>query len=542
MKKPIKIKDLNKQNKIRDLEKVTEKQLEQLEFSIGIEENINLLKKIFNKCDDIKEKRFKLDVQGERECMLYFLSGITNETTITDTIIKPLALKEKSDFPSLDAGILNLVENHLLINHGGQKVEKPVEAIKGILTGKALLLIDGYGHGYVLDVKKLPARTIEEPTTQTLVRGPREGFVENLKDNLGLVRKRIKTPDFKVEMKKIGHLTETDVAVCYIKNIVDPKVVEEVMVRLEAIEIDAIFDSSMVEQIIEDSAFSPFPQIGNSERPDAVASNLVEGRVCIFVDGSPFVLVVPQVLTDFLQASSDYYERFYFATAIRVLRYIAFGLALLGPSLYVAITTFHHEMIPTTLLISIAAARQGIPFPAVVEAFIMEVAFEALREAGVRLPKPVGQAVSIVGALIIGEAAVQAGLVSQIMVIVVAGTGIASFTIPAFNGGIAVRLLKIPVLLLASTLGLFGVSLAVLAISIHLSTLRSFGVPYLSPIAPMTLKDQRDVIFRAPIWWMVERPTFIAKNNVIRLRGKKMAPHEPTSGDDNEKNKNKETG
>ena len=539
MKRPIKIKDLNTQNKIKDIEKITEKQLDELEFTIGIDENTEMINTIFNRCDDVKEKKFKVDAKTERRCVVYFLNGITDEKTVTDTIIKPLALKESQDFAEVEESILNLLENHLLINHGGEKVEKPIGGVKGILSGQALLLVDGYAHGYLLEVKKLPSRSIEEPTTQTLVRGPREGFVENIKDNLGLVRKRIKTPDMKVEMLKIGHLTETDVAVCYIENIIDPKVLEEVMIRLREIDIDAIFDSSTVEQLIEDSAFSPFPQIGNSERPDSVASNLVEGRVCIFVDGSPFVLVVPQVWTDFLQASADYYERFYFATAIRILRYFAFFAALLGPSLYVAITTFHHEMIPTSLLISIAAARQGVPFPAFIEALLMEVAFESLREAGVRLPKPVGQAVSIVGALIIGEAAVQAGLVSQIMVIVVAGTGIASFTIPAFNGGIAIRLLKIPFLILAATLGLFGVSIAVLAISIHLSTLRSFGVPYLSPIAPMTLKDQKDVIFRAPIWWMIERPTFIAKNNVVRLKAKKMAPGEPKEGvsDDSKKKK-----
>lgn len=538
IKKPIKIKDLNKlEEQIKDLEKITEKQLETIKFSTDFDKNVEMIHKTFQRCDDLKERKFVLESEKSVNCAVFFMNGITNEKEIVNFIIKPIAKKESLDFSKIQQyGVLHLLEDHLMINHTVEKVECYGDAVQGILEGKVLFILDKYAHGYLIEVKEFPKRGIEEPSTQTLVRGPREGFTESIKDNLALVRKRIRTPDFKVETKQIGHISKTDIAICYIENIVDPKVVEEVKVRIQDIEIDTVLESSILEQLIEDSTFSPFPQIGSSERPDAVAASLAGGRVCIFVDGSPFILIVPQVLTDLLQASEDYYSRFPFATAIRLLRYFAFFISLLGPSLYVAITTFHHEMIPTELLISIASARQGVPFPAVIEAFVMEVAFEALREAGIRLPKPVGQAVSIVGALIIGEASVQAGIVSQIMVIVVAGTGIASFTVPSFNAGISVRLLKIPILLISAAFGLFGVSIAVLAISIHLSTLRSFGVPYLSPIAPMTLTDNKDVIIRAPMWGMFERPSFIAKNNVVRLRAKKMMPHKPKSKEEEEKN------
>src|SRR5690554_2714232 len=217
-----------------------------------------------------------------------------------------------------------------------------------------------------------------------------------------------------------------------------------------------------------------------------------------------------------LQSNEDYYHRFHFATAIRFLRYVMFALALLGPALYIAITTFHHELIPTTLLISLIAARSGVPFPAIIEALLMELAFEALWEAGIRLPRPAGQAVSIVGALVIGQAAVQAGLVSSIMVIVVAGTGIASFTIPAFNAAISIRLLRFPFMLLATTLGLHGVNLGLSVLLIHMVSLRSFGVPYLAPLAPLTMADWKDLLLRGPSWWMYRRPTFIVKENVER--------------------------
>lgn len=543
MKKPIKIRDLNKLNDhIKDIEKVTEKQLENVKFSTDFQKNVEMIQATFQKCDDLKQRKFSLEASESIDCAIFFISGITNEKEIVNYIIKPIAKKQCIDFTYVEQqGILYLLEEHLMINHSVKRVESYKDAMQAILKGEALFILDGFALGYTIEVKEFPQRGIEEPSTQTLVRGPREGFTEGIKDNLALVRKRIKTPDFKVETDEVGHISKTDIAICYIENIVDPKIVEEVKARIQDIDIDTVLESGILEQLIEDNAFSPFPQIGSSERPDSVAASLAGGRVCIFVDGSPFALVVPQVLTDMLQATEDYYSRFPFSTAIRMLRYFSFLIALLGPSLYVAITTFHHEMIPTELLISIAAARQGVPFPAVVEAFIMEVAFEALREAGVRLPKPVGQAVSIVGALIIGEAAVQAGLVSQIMVIVVAGTGIASFTVPAFNAGISVRLLKIPILFVSAAFGLFGISVAVLALSIHLSTLRSFGVPYLSPVAPMTLKDNKDVVLRAPIWAMIERPTFIAKNNVVRMRAKNMKPRPPNSKQEEENGEDKKT-
>lgn len=273
--------------------------------------------------------------------------------------------------------------------------------------------------------------------------------------------------------------------------------------------------------------------MNNTERPDGVASALNEGRIAIIIDGTPFVLLLPTVFIHFLQSTEDYYERFLYPTVIRLLRLLVFFTALLAPSIYVAITTYHQEMIPTPLLISIVASRTGVPFPSVLEALLMEITFEALREAGLRLPRPVGQAVSIVGALVIGEAAVQAGLVSRAMVIVVALTGIASFIIPAYNMGISIRLLRFPVMFLAGSFGMFGITFAFLALLIHLSSLRSFGIPYLSPITPINLSGLKDSIFKVPEWMKNKRSTFITKEDKKRIRPNAKPAPSNKQGEDN---------
>jgi hypothetical protein len=277
-----------------------------------------------------------------------------------------------------------------------------------------------------------------------------------------------------------------------------------------------VLESAYIEELLEDQPFSIFPQIMNTERPDVAAANLLEGRVVIMVDGTPFVLIAPTTFYSLIQSPEDYYQRYAFSTAIRWLRYAALVISLLLPSLYVAVLTFHQEMVPTSLFFSIAKSREEIPFPVVVEALIMEITFEALREAGVRLPKQIGSAVSIVGALVIGQAAVSAGIVSAPMVMVVSITGIASFMIPRYSAGIALRLLRLPIILLAGTLGLLGIMLGVISTVVHLCTIRSFGVPYLSPLGPMKGQDMKDVLIRAPWWMLNTRPHLTGNGNEYR--------------------------
>lgn len=300
------------------------------------------------------------------------------------------------------------------------------------------------------------------------------------------------------------------------RGIAAPELVEEVMSRLRRIENDGLLASAYIEELIEDNPASPFPQVLSTERPDVASAYLLEGHVVIIADGTPSVLIAPVTFFSLLQSPEDYYERYVVGSAIRWLRYLFFAISLLGPSLYVAVLSFHQEMIPTTLLLTVAQSREQVPFPALVEAVLMESMFEALREAGARLPKQIGSAVSIVGALVIGQAAIAAGIVSAPMVMVVAITGIASFMAPRFTVGIAIRLLRFPMMFLAGFLGFLGLILGIIVILNHLLTLRSFGVPYLSPLAPMKSRELKDVLLRVPRWMANTRPHLTGEWNPYR--------------------------
>ena len=337
-----------------------------------------------------------------------------------------------------------------------------------------------------------------------------------MRTNTALIRRRIKDPNLWLETKQIGKKTQTDVAIMYLKGVANEKTVTEVQSRLNRIKIDAILESGYIEELVQDEAYTPFPTVFNTERPDTVASAILEGRIAIIVDGTPFVLIVPALLIHFFQSSEDYYQRADIGTLIRLLRYLAFFLALLTPSVFIAVTTYHQEMLPTALLISIAAQREGVPFPAIVEAVMMEITFEILREAGVRMPRAIGSAISIVGALVIGQSAVEAGIVTATMVIVVSLTAISSFVSPTFNMAIAVRILRFGFMILAATFGLFGIILGLIAMVLHLNSLRSFGIPYLSPNAPFILKDQKDNFIRLPHWFLFSRPRLISQNDMDR--------------------------
>ncbi len=380
------------------------------------------------------------------------------------------------------------------------------DVIDQVSTGNPVLLIEQQDVGYGLGLAKWEKRPIEEPTAETVIRGPREGFIESSATNTALLRRKIRSPQFKTKKLEVGRLTKTEIIISYIEGVADPTLITEVENRISRIDTDGILESGYLEDYIEDDPYSPFPQVLNTERTDVVTSYLMEGHVAIITDGTPFALVVPTTFYSLMQSAEDYYQRPILSTMIRWLRFLFIVISLMLPSLYVAVLTYHHEMVPTSLLISMAASREPIPFPAIIEALSMEIMFEILREAGIRLPKQVGSAVSIVGALVIGQAAVEAGIVSAPMVMVVAVTGIASFAIPRYNAGFALRMLRFPMLLLAGFLGFLGIMLGVIVIVIHLCTLRSFGVPYLSPIAPMKGSEMKDVFMRLPRWAQDARP------------------------------------
>lgn len=491
--------------------------LKQEPIDSSLDENLALLHRVFKDCSDLVGHQFA-PTKGPRCCML-FIDGLVEKDLIARDIIGPL-LKTGSD-----SDLRTLVEQ--TTPTGDSKLVTTMgEVVLHILSGDALLLVDGATGAVTYGVRHWEARGVSEPQTEAVIRGPHEGFVETLRYNTVLVRRKIRSPKLKMVNLTIGTLSQTSVVVSYIEGVVTPGVVQEVLDRLSRIEIDGILESGYIEEFIEDSSFSPFPQVQYTERPDTVAANLLEGRVAILIDGTPFVLIVPCVFAQFMQASEDYYIRFMMSSAIRLLRYVFLFVALLLPSLYVAIITFHQEMLPTTLLLSVAASREGVPFPAFVEALMMEVTFEILRESGIRLPKTIGSAVSIVGALVIGESAVRAGLVSAPLVIVVSITGISSFAIPRYSAAIAIRMLRFPLIFLAGFLGLFGIVAGLCGILIHLCSLRSFGIPYLTPMAPLNWQVVKDVFIRAPHWWRRRRPRLITQLNPIRS-GKDLKPAPP---------------
>ena len=412
--------------------------------------------------------------------------------------------------------LLTRIKLRILNTADVREVASLEELTEGVLVGNAALLADGCRKALLLGVPGWEHRAVQEPMDESVIRGPRDGFVETIRVNTALVRRRIKDPALRLERFVLGRRTKTEVVVAYMQGIANAQVVEEVRRRILRIDLDGIIDSGYLEELIEDAPYSPFPQLFNTERPDRFAANLLEGRVGILVDGSPFALLLPISFLMTFQASDDYYERLWVATFLRWLRFVNFLVALLLPSIYVALTTYHQELIPDPLLLSIAAAREGVPFPALLEALLMEITLEIMREAGLRLPKPIGNAISIVGALVLGQVAVMTGLVSASMVVVVGYTAIATFTTPRYSAMIPIRLLRFPLMILAGTLGLFGVMVGFLAVHIHLVSLRSFGTPYMAPIAPYVWNDLKDILWRAHWLAMRTRPKLGEPQEPIR--------------------------
>ncbi|WP_255570605.1 spore germination protein [Cohnella sp. CFH 77786] len=482
--------------------------------------NLEAIRSSCGNSPDLVIREIELPDGGERKFAVIYVDGLTDAKSINHFILDPLLLAIR-DLPQElaaepNADLLQRLARSVLPVGQILEVSEMTPLLQGLLFGQAAIMADGSSRVILIGMKGGEDRGVQEPSAQTVIRGPKEGFTEDLSTNIALVRRKIRDPRLWLEEFRIGRMTHTRITVMYLKGTAKEEVIQEVRSRLERIRIDGILESGYIEELIQDRTFTPFPTMFHSERPDVIAAGLLEGRIAILVDGTPFVLLVPALFPQFFQAAEDYYQRSDIATFLRILRYISFFIALLGPSLYIAITTFHHEMLPPPLLISLIAQRGRVPFPAFIEALMMEVTFELLREAGVRLPRAVGQAVSIVGALVIGQAAVEAGIISAAMVIVVAITAISSFVIPAYNMGIAVRMLRFGLMGLAASFGLYGMIVGLILIIQHLCGLRSFGVPYMTPFSPVSLSDQKDTIARAPLWGLFSRPRFLSPQNPDR--------------------------
>ncbi|MEK3720801.1 spore germination protein [Paenibacillus sp. FSL H8-0034] len=492
-----------------------------------LKNRLDWIRQQLTNCSDVVYHTF---VAGpDQACALIYLRGMIDRKTIQEEVLARILSLSAQDPNQFRNQIFNMKQ--LSVTDLSELSTLP-EGVSAVLKGHALLLVEGEPRLLEIPFSSFQTRSIVEAPNEAVLRGPREAFIEDLEINLTLIRRRLKTPDFKTEMLLIGTKTQTKVIIAYVQGVCKQELVDEVNKRVSEIEIDGVLADSYLEDFIEDFPFSPFPQLQYSERPDTVTASLLEGRVAIMVDGSPIVLLAPTTLFMLMQSAEDYYQRYIAATWIRWIRYIFLLASLLLPSIYIAVTTFHPEMIPARLLITVTSSREVVPFPALIEAFMMELSFEALREAAVRIPKAIGQAVSVIGALIIGTAAVQAGIVSAAMVIIVSLTGIASFISPHFDLGLAFRLLRFPIMILAGIFGLFGISCGMILIYLHLINLRSFGTPYLSPFAPLVISDLKDTFLRVPWWLMNKRPSLSGVNRTRQqANSRKWAQSQEENGD-----------
>lgn len=471
------------------------------------------VKEILAKSSDVVFREFFLQGKERIPCMVAAVDGMVDKKLLDQFVLKPLMVElvGHSEFAQMTvANAADKIYQSMLPGLETKKISTMKEAVSSILAGDSVIFFGDSNQAIIVGAKGWANRGVSEPTAETNIKGPHEGFTETLRINTSLLRRKIKHPSLRLLSLKVGDLTNTDLVVAYIEKIASPDIVDEVMRRLRSIKMDGVLESGYLEEMIEDFPYSPFPQIAYTERPDVLAGKLLDGKVGIMLDGTPIVLVVPAILTQFLNINEDYYERAMTAILFRFVRYVGAMIAVLAPSVYIAVTTFHQEIIPTDLLMSISAGRQGVPFPALLEALIMTVVLEILQEAGLRLPRPIGQTIGIVGALVIGDAAVKASLVSPLMVIVIGITAVASYAIPYYDLSLAVRLTRFPLMIMAGILGFFGVAVGLYAGLIHLLSLRSFGVPYTSPVSPLRIRTLlQDTFVRVPWWAMKRRPQLL---------------------------------
>lgn len=478
-------------------------------ITVELKDNQETFRKIFSDCDDVKFENFQFGPRFKIHTMMIYCDSLVqknNENYIKSVILDlvPQDLPQSEDITL--SKIKSYYENNGITSKSVSVFSEMKEAVTAVLNGTILVVIDGWDKVIGIAANSVEKRPVQEPQNEVVVHGPREGTTESLTTNLGLIRSRLKSTEFKINKKSTGKQTNQDLAFCYVDGAVDPNTLQEFLNRIETIKDEEILDTSYIAELLEDSTYSPFPQYRITERPDIAVASLLDGKIIVLVEGSGSILICPGLFNEFFQSPADYYERTLFSSFIRLTRIIAYMISLILPSLYIALSTFHVELIPTVLLIAILDTREGIPYPALIEGIILIFFFELLQEAGVRLPRPIGSTVSIVGALIIGEAAINAGIASPIMVVVIALTGIASFSIPQYDFGTSSRILRVPLMILAAMLGGFGLMIGLLLIYLHLSTIRTLGQPYLGTFGPIKKGVIRDSFLRAPLKRLLRSP------------------------------------
>jgi spore germination protein KA len=495
-------------------------------LSKKLDDNKKVLEEIFDHCGDLVQREIIIGKQGRTRALLVFIDSLVNFKELEESAMKPL---QESQPPPSGISMEWLMREAIPIPRIAM-YSRWVEVADEIAKGLVALFVDGQDRALLMFSLENIHRPVMMPQTESVARGSLDAFNENGRLNLALLRKRLHTTRLAVEKIDVGEVGKSKISLIYLKGYVYEGLVEEIKARLQRIRIDGILGSGQIEELIQDAPHSPVSGIGTTERPDRVVSALLEGKAALIFDQTPFALIIPTTLNSEMQSPEDYYHRYWFATFIRLIRWGALLAALLAPAFYVAVTTFHQDLIPTDLLMTILASRDGVPFPGMVEALVMLLAFEILQEAGIRLPKPFGQTIGVVGAILIGQVAVIAGLVSPAVVVTISLTAIASYTISSLNLATGIRALRVIFVIAAGFLGVFGVMAAFTMITFQSCALRSFGQPYLAPFAPLSLGDLKDTLVRAPIWAMRMRPRLQGYVEPVRQDDNKPRPPRPGNG------------
>lgn len=480
--------------------------------SYNIEENLEYIKNRYTlkENSDIVLRTFQVGTEeNPRRAFLIYIEGMASSTNIASSIIQPLIelshFKENSEINSADD-----IMNKFVWYGPAKKTQEMQKVVDEVNFGGCGLFVDGMDYAFHFDTKGWEHRGINKAENEQTIYGPQEAFSEMLRTNTALVRKILKDERLICEMQSVGRISKSAVVLMYVKGLSNENLVEEVRNRINGVDIDYLLSVEELSLMIEDKTFMLTNQILATERPDRVARALSEGRVAIIMNGSPKALILPTNSFELTHAASDAYMRLPYANMTRFIRYLAMFISILLPALYLAITLFHQEMIPTYLLYSISAARENVPFPSVIELLLMEFAFEVIREASIRAPGPIGSTLGIVGGLILGQAAVSARIVSPIMIIIVAVTGIGSFATSDYSLGWSYRILRLIFIILASVSGFFGIAVGIFVYSVLLSSQKSFGVPFLAPLAEGKNGGLRGSVLVNPIWKSEKRPDFLS--------------------------------
>lgn len=490
-----------------------ENNIQQKELVKSLDSNISLFKDVFKNDETLIVREIQNKWLKAAKCCVIYIDGMVNAEIINENIIEPILHNDLTRGIDRDDLLVELKKKVIVSNNVTLETETN-KMVSSVIYGDTIFLLEGYDKALIISSKGWQSRNITEPESAKVVRGPREGFTESIMTNLTLVRRKIKNPDLKFKFREIGERTNTKTCICYIEGLALDSVLDELEQRLDKIEIDGIIDSGYIQELIRDAPYSPFETVGSSERPDVVAAKLLEGRVALFVDGSPFVLTVPYLVVENFQANEDYYNNYIFGTMNRLIRGFTAVTSVAIPALFLSVVAYHQEMLPTAMLLSIAAARKGVPLPTAVSLFLMLFIFDILREVGTRMPAPIGQAVNIVGTLVLGQAAVEARLVSAPVIIITALTGIT--TLINMNFITATIIFRTIFLLGASFLGVYGFLMCFIAMYLHLMSIRSFGVPYMMNVTRAKNHDGQDAWIRAPWWTMTLRPKIVAAKNLVR--------------------------